>query len=101
MPVHHRRESAQGQAQPDIFMNILTTAGLVGRFLTDRAGPGSIVRQAKLSLGVPNYPGDHMVITGTVDGSRDEDGRTVLQVSYQGANGLGPHVTGSAEVALG
>ena len=99
MPVHHSRESAQGQAQPDIFMNILTTAGLAGRFLTDWAGPGSTVKHVKLSLGVPNYPGDHMVITGRVESVREEGGSKIVDVSYQGQNGLGPHVTGSAAIA--
>jgi len=100
MPMHHSRESAMGQGQPDIFMNILTTGGFVGRFLTDWAGPGSTVSSVKFGLGVPNYPGDHMVLTGRVEGTHEEDGVHLIEVSYQGQNSLGPHVTGTAEVAL-
>jgi len=100
MPMHHSRESAMGQGQPDIFMNILTTGGFVGRFLTDWAGPGSNVSSVKFGLGVPNYPGDHMVLTGRVEDSREEDDKKLVDVSYQGQNKLGPHVTGSAVVVL-
>lgn len=100
MPVHHSRESAMGQGQPDIFMNILTTGGFVGRFLTDWAGAGSTIKSVKFSLGVPNYPGDHMVLTGRVEDVREDDGKRVLEVAYQGNNKLGPHVTGSAEVVF-
>ena len=100
MPMHHSRESAMGQGQPDIFMNILTTGGLVGRFLTDWAGPGATVKSVKFGLGVPNYPGDHMVITGTVEGIDDKDGQQIATIQYQGQNKMGPHVTGTAEVSL-
>jgi len=100
MPMHHSRESAMGQGQPDIFMNILTTGGFVGRFLTDWAGPGSTVSSVKFALGVPNYPGDHMILSGRVEDSREENGVTHVKVGYQGQNKLGPHVTGSAEVVL-
>jgi acyl dehydratase len=100
MPMHHSRESAMGQGQPDIFMNILTTGGFVGRYLTDWAGPGSTVSSIKFGLGVPNYPGDHMVLTGRVEGAHEADGVQIVEVSYQGQNGLGPHVTGTAAVAL-
>ena len=34
------RASPQERGSPDIFMNILTTNGFVGRFVTDWAGPG-------------------------------------------------------------
>ena len=37
--VHHDPELARERGSKDIFMNILTTNGLVGRFVTDWAGP--------------------------------------------------------------
>ena len=71
-----------------------------GRFLTDWAGAGSAVTHAKLSLGVPNYPGDHIVIAGRVENVGEEEGVRIAEVAYQGTNGLGPHVTGTAKLAL-
>ena len=49
-------------------MNILTTNGFVGRFVTDWAGPEAMIRSVKVRLGVPNYPNDTMTMTGTVTG---------------------------------
>ena len=37
--VHHDPGLAQERGSQDIFMNILTTNGFVGRYVTDWAGP--------------------------------------------------------------
>ena len=37
--VHHDPGLAQAKGSKDIFMNILTTNGLIGRYVTDWAGP--------------------------------------------------------------
>lgn len=100
MPVHHSREAAMEQGQPDIFMNILTTGGLVGRFLTDWAGAGATIRSLKFNLGTPNYPGDKMIIGGAIDSLTTEGDKTIAIVNFQGNNSLGPHVSGQAEVVI-
>ncbi|MBW8806453.1 MAG: acyl dehydratase, partial [Catenulisporales bacterium] len=64
--VHHDVSAAREKGSPDIFMNILTTNGLVGRFVTDWAGPQARVLKIAIRLGVPNYPGDTMTLTGSV-----------------------------------
>ncbi|MFJ9807337.1 MaoC family dehydratase [Streptomyces sp. NPDC101158] len=94
--VHHDAELAREKGSPDIFMNILTTNGLVGRYITDHFGPRAELRKVAIRLGAPNYPGDTMTLTGTVT---EVDGGTV-QVRVIGANGLGHHVTGTVTVAL-
>ncbi|NND81348.1 MAG: MaoC family dehydratase [Gammaproteobacteria bacterium] len=94
--VHHDKAAANGKGTPDIFMNILTTNGLVGRYLTDWAGPQSSIQRIKLSLGVPNFPGDCMVLSGAVVSIED----AVVEVSFKGKNGLGNHVSGSAWLQL-
>lgn len=38
-------------------MNILTTNGLVGRYVTDHFGPSAVLRKVAIRLGAPNYPG--------------------------------------------
>ncbi len=40
--VHHDPALAEERGSPDIFMNILSTNGFVGRFVTDWAGPGAV-----------------------------------------------------------
>ncbi|MFI9050661.1 MaoC family dehydratase [Streptomyces sp. NPDC053427] len=94
--VHHDAELAKEKGSPDIFMNILTTNGLVGRYITDHFGPTAVLRKVAIRLGAPNCPGDTMVLSGTVTAV---DGGTV-QVRVTGANRLGHHVTGTVTVQL-
>ncbi|MFE0651822.1 MaoC family dehydratase [Streptomyces sp. NPDC059534] len=94
--VHHDAELAREKGSPDIFMNILTTNGLVGRYITDHFGPRAVLRKVAIRLGAPNHPGDTMVLTGTVT---EVDGSTV-GVRVVGANGLGNHVTGTVTVEV-
>ncbi|MGW5462462.1 acyl dehydratase [Streptomyces sp. NPDC003996] len=94
--VHHDAESARRKGSPDVFMNILTTNGLVGRYITDHFGPTAMLRKVAIRLGAPNYPGDTMVLTGTI-GAVDGDTATVRVV---GANALGTHVTGTVTVTV-
>jgi len=94
--VHHDPGLAQERGSKDIFMNILTTNGFVGRFITDWAGPDAVLKSVKIRLGAPNYPGDTMVMTGTVT---KKDG-SVVEVSLRGANSLGDHVTGTVTLEL-
>ena len=96
--VHHDPDLARARGAKDIFMNILTTNGLVGRFVTDWAGPDAVLERVALSLGVPNYPGDTMRMTGEVTAVDRERGH--LEVRVRGANGLGDHVTATVELAL-
>lgn len=94
--VHHDAESARQKGSPDVFMNILTTNGLVGRYVTDHFGPTAMLRKVAIRLGAPNYPGDTMVLTGTIE-AVDGDTATVRVV---GANTLGRHVTGTVTVTV-
>ncbi|MEW1830630.1 MaoC family dehydratase [Streptomyces sp. NPDC088196] len=94
--VHHDAEAARQKGSPDIFMNILTTNGLVGRYITDHFGPGAILRKVAIRLGAPNYPGDTMVLTGRIE---ETDGDTAT-VRVLGANGVGRHVTGTVTVTV-
>lgn len=97
-PVHHDRAAAQAQGMSDVFMNILTTNGLVGRYVTDWAGPDAILREVAIKLGAPNLPGDTMKFSGTVS-SRDE-GTATVTVEIVGRNSWGDHVTGSVRLDL-
>lgn len=100
MPVHHSAQAAQAQGQPDVFMNILTTGGFVSRLATDFLGPGSVVRRMKLSLGVPNYPGDAMRLNGKVTAVQREADQEVAILAMEGTNRVGVHVTATeVEVA--
>jgi acyl dehydratase len=95
--VHHDPDLARARGAKDVFMNILTTNGFVGRFVTDWAGPAATLEKVSLSLGAPNYPGDTMRMTGNVT---SVDGKDV-EVEVRGTNGIGEHVKATVRLSLG
>ena len=101
--VHHNHQLAQERGSKDIFMNILTTNGLVGRFVTDWSGPKGHLKEVNIRLGAPNYPDDIMVLTGqvaAVEVSERDPSRKMVSVSIRGANSLGDHVTGTVRLSV-
>ena len=94
--VHHDPAMAVERGSPDIFMNILTSNGLVGRYVTDWAGPNAFVRAIRIRLGAPNHPGDVMRMMGTVSAKAGG----VITVTIKGSNALGDHVTGTVDLSI-
>ncbi|MEV4440647.1 MaoC/PaaZ C-terminal domain-containing protein [Streptomyces sp. NPDC049577] len=98
--VHHDHEAARAKGSPDIFLNILTTNGLVGRYVTDRLGHDAVLRRIAIRLGVPSHPGDELVLTGRVTSvTAGADGATA-EVAVVGTGRLGRHVSGTVTVSL-
>jgi acyl dehydratase len=95
-PVHHDKAAAQASGMPDVFMNILTTNGLVGRFVTDWAGPDARIKNVKIKLGTPNSAGDTMTLTGSVTEKAGDE----VTVDISGKNSWGEHVGATVRVAL-
>ncbi len=77
-------------------MNILSTNGFVGRFVSDWAGPEALLQRVAIRLGAPNYPYDQMRLSGRVE-SKDDG---VIELSVRGQNSLGDHVKGTVRVLL-
>ena len=101
--VHHDQVLAKARGSKDIFMNILTTNGLVGRYVTDWSGPRGRLAEIDIRLGAPNHPDCTMTLTGSVvgKGPLGDDGKTgMVKVAVRGANDLGDHVTGTVSVIL-
>lgn len=96
--VHHDVEAARELGSPHIFMNILTSNGLVERYIGEWAGPEAMFRRIAIKLGAPNYPGDTMVMTAKVTAKNDDERSVDLDI--KGRNGLGNHVTGSVRLTL-
>jgi hypothetical protein len=92
--VHHDRDKAVRRGSKDIFLNILTTTGLVQRYVTDWAGPNAVVLGIAIRLGVPCYAYETLTLTGKV--TAEADGVCVIEVV--GRNSLGDHVTGTVRV---
>ena len=97
-PGHHDLNAAQALGSPHIFMNILTTNGLVQRYVESWAGPEARFSALKIKLGAPNYPGDSMTFNGAVT-RQDATTRTV-EITLSGKNSMGNHVTGTVALVL-
>jgi uncharacterized OB-fold protein len=93
--VHHDRDRAVAGGATDIFLNILTTTGLVQRYVAAWAGPDAVFRAISVRLGVPCHAGDTLTLTGEVTAA---DG-TERVVSVTGRCGLGDHVTATVRLA--
>jgi len=97
--VHHDRDIAQAAGSKDIFMNILTSNGLVERYVVDWLGKEFGMSDAELKgiairLGAPAHPYDTLTFNGTVESV--EDGIATIKVV--GSVSLGDHVTGTVRV---
>src|SRR3984893_11414791 len=84
MPVHHDRDYANKQGSPKLFMNILSSNGDCVRFLTDWAGPEAMVTNLSIRLGVPCFPDDPLLFTGSVTGkSEGTGGENFVEVTFK------------------
>ncbi len=97
--VHHDRDLAVQRGSKDIFLNILTTTGLVQRYVGEWArvaiGEEFVIRSCGLRLGAPAYPGDTVRFSGTV--TTEDDG--VVTVTVVGEVSLGHHVDAQVVVS--
>jgi uncharacterized OB-fold protein len=89
--VHHDRDAAVRLGGRDIFLNILSTTGLVQRYVTDWAGPEAVVHSIAIRLGTPCHAYDTLTFTGQVV----EAG----VVEVVGRTAAGVHVTGTVRVS--
>jgi len=94
--VHHDRDIAQAAGSKDIFMNILTSNGLVEKFVVDWAGHDAQLKGIAIRLGAPAHPYDTLTFSGTV--ASVEDG--IATIDVVGRVSLGDHVTGTVKVAV-
>lgn len=92
--VHHDRDIAQAAGSKDIFMNILTSNGLVERFVVDSLGPDTELKGIAIRLGAPAHPYDTLTFSGTV--TEIVDG--IATIAVVGKVSLGDHVTGTVKV---
>lgn len=71
-PQHHDHGWAVRVGTKDIFLNTPTQGGWIARFITDWAGPTARIARFAYKMRVSIYPGDEMVIGGTVTGAHTD-----------------------------
>ena len=87
--VHHDRDLAVTRGSADIFINILTTTGLVERYVSAWA-PDAVVRAVSIRLGVPCHAGETLTLSGQ---ALDDE-----VVAVTGRCSLGNHVTATVRI---
>ena len=92
--VHHDRDRSIGHGSKDIFINILSTMGLVHRYVTDWSGPQTQVLSCALRLGAPAHPYDTLRFTGHI--VSEEDGVTTIDVTV--GVSVGTHANARLEI---
>jgi len=97
--VHHDRDRAIAGGARDIFLNILTTAGLVQQYVAAWAGPGQSFRAMSIRLGAPCHAGDTLTLTGEVTSVAGTADGTERVIAVTGRCGLGDHVTATVRLA--
>ncbi|MFJ8742605.1 hypothetical protein ACIRL2_24825 [Embleya sp. NPDC127516] len=101
-PMHHDYKFAvERQGVQDIFLNTPNQAAWFERYLNDWTGPKGRIGRMVFRMTKPVFPGDHMLLTGTVDDvSVDEAGcgwvRAEISLTVDGA----PRTTATARMAL-
>jgi uncharacterized protein len=91
--VHHDRDRAVARGSRDIFVNILTTTGLVQRYVSAWA-PDAVVRAVSIRLGVPCHAGETLTLSGQATAADGDE----QVVAVTGRCGLGDHVTATVRI---
>ena len=91
--VHHDRDRAVARGARDIFLNILTTTGLVQRYVSAWA-PDAVVRAVSIRLGVPCHAGETLTLSGQVTAADGDE----QVVAVTGRCSLGDHVTATVRI---
>ena len=99
-PVHHDHNVAQEAGAKDIFLNILSTGGFIGKFITDWSGPEGELKKMVINLGMTVFPGDTVMHTGKIARKYTEGNENLVDVEYALSVEMGPHAWGTAIVSL-
>ncbi len=99
-PVHHDHEAAQRAGVKDIFLNIISTGGFVGKYITDWSGPEGRLKKLDINLGATVFPGDTLTSTGKIAKKYQEGDQNLVDVEFSLAVAMGPHAWGTVTIAL-
>ena len=90
-PQHSNRDYAQNRSKTkDVFVNTPFNVGMVGRFMTDWAGPKSTIRKVTVNMRQNVCAGDDMIITGKVTKKYVQDGDHRVDLDIMIATQAGP-----------
>jgi len=100
-PMHTDEVAAQAAGLPSVFGHGMFSMGLLGRALTDWAGPGNLANY-RVRFTKQTWPDEVLSTSIVVTGKREEDGRKLVDVEVGLANQDGEaKLTGSATLIAG
>jgi acyl dehydratase len=98
-PIHHDPERARAAGHPALFLNMMSTAGLVERFVRQWAGEGVRLARLSLKLGIPHYAGETLSLSGQVVGQGEDAAGPWTDIAFTASNPRGTHASGQVRVA--
>ncbi|MCZ7530073.1 MAG: MaoC/PaaZ C-terminal domain-containing protein [Acidimicrobiia bacterium] len=97
-PVHHDKAFAEQSGSPDVFVNILTTNGLMAAYVTNWCGPDWDLVAIDLRLKIPVFPGQTLTTKGAVTRKYEQDGYHALDIGFSADADYGTHCSGTATI---
>ena len=98
--VHHDYAAARSKGVQDIFLNILSTGGLVGKYITDWSGPEGELKKMTIKLGASVFPGDTLTSGGKIARKYTEGDDHLVDIDFNLSVAMGPHAWGTVTMAL-
>jgi hydroxyacyl-ACP dehydratase HTD2-like protein with hotdog domain len=100
--IHYDRTWARDvEGYPDILVHGPLQAALLARAITDWIGPGGRLIRYSIQNRASAFPGEELRFGGTVTGTREENGRTLVDLAIRGEKGEAEVLMpGTATVAL-
>lgn len=86
-PVHHDLDAARADGLCNIIASIVTSTGLVARYLLDHTHPGHCLEALEVRLGTPAYPGDRLrLVSQSLEQDADVETLRVLGTTAGGVH---------------
>jgi acyl dehydratase len=99
-PMHHDEVKATAGGQPSVFGHGMFSMGLLGSAITDYVGVGNLTRY-QVRFARQTWPDEELTTTIVVAGTRQEDGRNLVDLDVRLTNAAGEDkVVGEATAAL-
>jgi acyl dehydratase len=87
-PMHTDEVAAQGAGQPSVFGHGMFSMGFLATALTHFVGVGNLTRY-KVRFARQTWPGEELTTKIVVSGTRQEDGRDIVDLDVRLVNGAG------------
>jgi acyl dehydratase len=99
-PVHHDEELARQSGAEGIFFNTMFLQGFVGRVVCEWFGNDAFLRRLEVAMRGSNYIGRTLTAEGEVTGTRESDGRRLVDADVTLSTEDGPTTAVKLSVQL-